>query len=101
MIYTIISNKICASLTRLWYPFFMFFDTNIYSHLVIEEVPALLPCFLDLSPIVTFLRMFLSGWKTMMYTFGEYKQTNVTVALKLIATQSVVIWVSCAFPVPK
>lgn len=73
-----------------------------YLHLATDEVPALLPCFLNvLLPIVTLPRIFLSGWKTMIYTLGEYKHTNVTDALKLMATQSVVICISCALPVPK
>ena len=36
-------------------------------------------------------RTFFSGWKTIIYIFGPNRQTNVTDALKLIDTHSVVI----------
>ena len=40
--------------------------------------------------IVSF-RTFFSGWKTMMYTLGAYRQMRATEADRLMATQRVVI----------
>lgn len=49
--------------------------------------------FFVLVEFIVSFRTFLAGWKTIMYIFGVNKHTRMTVALRLIDTLNVVIWI--------
>ena len=52
-----------------------------------------LGAFLYCPEFMVSFRTFFAGCKTMMYIFGVKRQSSATDALRLMETQSVVIWI--------